>query len=242
MSIIIQQESDNTTMLTSVSFFCPAYRDEGNLPTLIKQVADFLPRIAAVYEIIIVHDGSPDRTGAVADELACTYPFVRVIHHAINEGYGAALRNGFMSARYDYVMYTDGDCQYDVREFSPYLHLLEASDVITGYVEKKAVSSLRMFQSAFYNMIVRFMFNVRIRDINCSMKIYKRIALNMPAVQSTSAFIDAEMLIRAKRAGHIILQFPVTHYKRVSGVASGSRPSVILSTMRDMVLFRLGLL
>ena len=180
--------------------------------------------------------------GAVADELARSYPFTRVIHHAVNKGYGVTLHDGFAAAQHDFVMYTDGDCQYDITEFAPYLYLLEASDILSGHVSVKAVSVMRKIQSVLYNALVFLFFGVRVKDINCSMKIYKRTVLDVITARSTSAFIDAEMLIRARRAGFSVAQFPVTHYPRLSGVASGSRPSVILGTVRDMLLFRLGLL
>src|SRR3989338_8767427 len=132
--------------LSSVSFFCPAYHDERNLPVLIPRVSQFLSEVADTFEIIIVEDGSPDKTGEVADALAKKYMNVRVIHHTKNMGYGVALRDGYAAAKYDYVMYTDGDNQYDVREFLPYLHLLDTADVLSGYVTKKAVSLGRKVQ------------------------------------------------------------------------------------------------
>lgn len=229
-------------MFESLSFFCPAYRDEEHLPVLIGQVAAFLPSVARKYEIIIVHDGSPDRTGEVAENLAHIYPFIRVIHHAKNKGYGTTLRDGFRAARYEYVMYTDGDGQYDITEFKPYLFLLKKADIISGYVRKKAVSFPRKVQSVFYNALVCALFNVHSKDINCSMKIYKKSVLDAIEIRSSSAFIDAEMLIRAQRIGFSIAQFPVTHYERTSGVASGSRPSVIFATIYEMLLFRFGFL
>src|SRR3989344_780338 len=119
-------------LLSEVSFFCPAYHDEDNLPRLIPHVHKFLSEISDKFEIIIVEDGSPDRTGEVADSLSSQYPEVRVIHHPKNMGYGAALRDGFLNAKYQYVMYTDGDFQYDVTEFTPHLDLLKSHDVLSG--------------------------------------------------------------------------------------------------------------
>lgn len=228
--------------LSSVSFFCPAYHDERNLPVLIPKVHRFLSSIADAFEIVIVEDGSPDKTGAVADDLATRYSNVRVIHHEKNMGYGATLRDGFRACRYDYVMYTDGDNQYDVEEFGPYLRLLKDADVISGYVTAKAVSPRRRIQSAVYNFLVRALFFVNLRDVNCSMKVYSRKVLDSIDIKSASAFIDAEMLVRAKRGGFRIAQFPVTHYERSSGLASGSKWSVVGPTIRDMLYFRLGLL
>lgn len=228
----------NFQKLSSVSFFCPAYNDEENLPILIPRVSLFLNDITDTFEIIIVHDGGSDRTGEVADELAKKLPHVRVIHHPKNLGYGTTLRDGFFASKYDYVMYTDGDNQYDVEEFKPYLHLLEDADAISGYVRQKAVSSGRKIQSFCFNTVIKILFCVNLKDVNCSMKMYKKKVIDGMEIKSSSAFIDAEMLIRAKRAGFGIKQFPVTHFVRTGGVASGSKPSVILSTVGDMVKFR----
>ena len=228
--------------LSSISFFCPAYYDEKNLPILIPKVHSFLSSITDTFEIIIVEDGSPDKTGDVADELATRFPYVRVIHHERNMGYGAALRDGFVQARYDYVMYTDGDNQYDVTEFGPYLHLLKSADVISGYVTEKAVTFRRKVQSFVYNWLIRVLFFVWCRDIDCAMKVYSRKALSAMTIKSTSAFIDAEMIIKTKKAGLTVAQFPVSHFPRSSGLASGSKLNVILPTVRDMIKYRFGFL
>lgn len=228
--------------LSSVSFFCPAYHDERNLPVLIPRVHRFLSGITDTFEIIVVHDGSPDRTGEVADRLASEYTHVRVIHHPRNLGYGATLRDGFLAARYDYVMYTDGDNQYDVNEFLPWLHLLDSADAISGYVTQKAASFRRKLQSAVYNGLIAGLFFVRCRDIDCAMKVYRRKVIETISIQSTSCFIDAEMIIKTKKAGFRVAQFPVTHFPRTEGIASGSKFSVISATVRDMLRYRFGLL
>ncbi len=229
--------------LSNVSFFCPAYHDEKNLPRLIPSVVEFLRQVTDIFEIIIVEDGSPDDTGRVADELAQQYPgIVRVIHHAKNLGYGAALRDGFHAARYDYIMYTDGDAQYDVAEFLPYLYLLNANDVISGYAITKAVSLRRRVQSVAYNVFLFLLFGIWYRDANCSMKVYTRQVLDAIDIRSVSAFIDGEMLIKAKRCCFRIAQFPVHHLPRKEGIAHGSTFAVIAGTIRDMLLFRAGLL
>ena len=226
--------------LSSVSFFCPAYHDERNLPVLIPRVSQFLSEVADTFEIIIVEDGSPDKTGEVADALAKKYLNVRVIHHAKNMGYGVALRDGYAAAKYDYVMYTDGDNQYDVREFLPYLTLLETADVLSGYATKKSVSFRRNVQSEAWNLLIYFLFFIRCRDINCAMKIYKRRVLENISIKSSSCFIDAEMIIKAKKVGFKVAQFPVTHLPRTEGLASGSKMSVIVPTIIEMLKYRFG--
>src|SRR3989344_7488074 len=228
--------------LSSVSFFCPAYNDEKNLPILVPYVSKFLREITDLYEIIVVHDGGSDKTGEVADALAREFPNVRGILHAQNMGYGVALRDGFLAAKYDYVMYTDGDNQYDVREFLPYLHLLDTNDVLSGYVTKKAVSFRRKVQSEVWNWLVRILFFIWIRDIDCAMKICKRKVLDNISIKSSSCFIDAEMIIKAKKAGFKVAQFPVTHFPRTEGLASGSKMSIIVDTVVEMLKYRFGTL
>lgn len=228
--------------LPEISFFCPAYNDEKNLPELIPHVFEFLKKHADKFEIIIVDDGAADKTGEVADKLAKRFPFTRVIHHKTNKGYGGALRSGFLETRYDFVMYTDGDNQYDINELELFLPLIKNNDILSGYATKKAVSFGRRVQSIIFNLIIKCLFFINIKDINCSVKVYKRKVLDSFEIKSSSAFIDVEMLVKAKRKGFKIAQFPVTHYERISGVASGSKLNVILPTIVDIFKFRFGLL
>ncbi len=193
------------------------------------------------FEIVIVNNGSHDRTGVIAEDLAKQYKNIRVIHHPRNMGYGGALKTGFASARgdYDYVMYLDSDNQYDINEFNPHLHLLDQFDILSPYAAKKAVTFPRKIQSFVYNFCLNNLFPLKLRDVNCSMKIYKREVIKTVSINSQSAFIDAEVLLKAKRAGFKIHQFPITHFPRKKGVATGSHPSVIWETIKEMVKFRL---
>jgi glycosyltransferase involved in cell wall biosynthesis len=230
--------------LSSVSFFCPAYNDEGNLPDLIPNVFKFLSENSEKFEIIIIDDGGPDKTGEVADELAQRFPNTRVIHHSQNKGYTATLKEGFETGKYDFVCYTDGDNQYDINDLGPYLYLLQNNDVIAGYATKKAVSNFRKFQSWVHNTLINILFLTHFRDINAALKIFKKPVLDKIKINSSpyGAFIDAELILKAHKLGFKIAQFPVIHYERKSGVASGSKPKVILNTIKDMVKLRLNLL
>jgi glycosyltransferase involved in cell wall biosynthesis len=230
--------------LSSVSFFCPAYNDEGNLPELIPAVHAFLSKHVGKFEILIIEDGSPDNTGAVADSLAKKYSDVRVVHHGKNQGYTATLREGFESGTYEYVMYTDGDNQYDITDFEAHLGLMERNDIIAGYARSKAVSRLRSIQSLVFNALISFLFLTNFRDINCSMKLIRRDVLKRIPLRSSphGAFIDAELMVRASRAGMRMAQFPVVHYARKSGIASGSKPGLVWETFKDAFKLRFGLL
>lgn len=228
--------------ISEISFFCPAYNDEGNLPILIPAVHKFLSEVSDRFEITIIEDGSPDNTYEVADKLAHDYSNIRVIHHQKNMGYGATLGEGFRGAKYQYVMYTDGDNQYDVNEFRPYISLLPKFDVLAGYATQKAVNMPRKIQSKVYNLMVNFLSWTNFKDINCSMKIFKKEVLDAIDIKSKSAFVDAELMVSAKNKGFLIKQFPVTHYERMAGIASGSKFNVVADTFKDMIKFRLGLL
>jgi glycosyltransferase involved in cell wall biosynthesis len=241
-STAIPMKETAVPKLSGISFFCPAYNDADNLPVLIPAVISFLESVAERYDVTIVEDGSPDATGSVADEIAATSPHVRVIHHRRNEGYGAALRTGFSAGRYPVVMYTDGDNQYDINELGPQLHELASYDILSGYRIERAGSLWRSIQSRAYGRILNLLFGTSFRDVDCSMKVYKREVLAAMPIRSRSAFIDAEILLRALRRGCRIHQFPVTHRRRVAGRESGSRLRVVLPTIVEMMKFRFHLL
>ncbi len=233
--------------LSSTSFFCPAYNDAGNLPDLIPAVHAFLSKYSDTFEIVIIDDGAKDGTGKVAEEMASRFSCTRVIHHEKNKGYNATLKEGFENGArgdFEYIMYTDGDNQYDVGEFAPYLHLLMENDVIAGYATKKAVSTFRLFQSWVHNTLISVLFFSSFRDINCAMKIFKKPVLEKIEIRSNAfgTFIDAELMLKAKQRGFKVAQFPVTHYERKTGIASGSKPKVVWNTFTDMIKLRLGLL
>ena len=230
--------------LSSVSFFCPAYNDEGNLPDLIPVVFEFLQKHAKEFEIVIIDDGAKDNTGSVADKLSLKFPNIKVIHHQTNKGYTATLKEGFEGARYDYVMYTDGDNQYDVKELEPYLYLLETNDILAGFATVKAVSNIRKIQSLTHNTLINILFRVNFKDINCALKILKKDVLKKIQIKSSpyGAFVDAEIILKSNKLGYKVAQFPVIHYARKNGIASGSNPGLILNTIKDMILLRLNLL
>ncbi len=219
----------------SVSFFCPAYNDEGNIRRTVENVMATLDRVAEEYEITIVEDGSPDGTGAVADGLAGEYPQVSVIHNPRNMGYGGALRTGFNAARkYEVVTYTDGDGQYDFFEFQDLLAAWDGESLVCGYRLNRADSRSRMLQSWVFEICLRFLFGLKVKDVNCSMKLFPRSALDKIQLVSDSAFIDAEILIKLSRMGYRIVQVGVHHFPRLHGAASGAKPGVIFTTISDM--------
>lgn len=222
-------------MKPGVSFFCPAYNDEGNIRNTVESVVSTFNRLSLDHEIVIVDDGSPDNTGAVADQLALEYDTVRVVHHKTNRGYGGALRTGFREASgFDLLTYTDGDGQYDFSEFELLLNALKDEACVIGYRLNRADGLLRDIQTKVYGLLLRFLFKLRVKDVNCSLKLYSRSALDGIEIESDSAFLDGEVLIKLSRNGVQFIEVGVHHHPRLHGEASGSKVSVITGTIRDV--------
>lgn len=226
--------------LPSLSVFFPAYHDEDNIGKVTEAAVGVLNDLGVEYEVIIVHDGSPDRTGEVADELARRHPKVRVIHHPKNLGYGAALKTGFTSAKNAYIFYTDGDNQFDVREMKKFVPLvsLGLSDLVIGFRIRKQYTLYRKITSFTYNLILQVLFDLPYRDVDCAFKMIPKSLIDQIDISSVDAFIDAELLIKAQRLGYSVTEIGVTHRPRLTGT-SGVKSKVILGTIKEMIKFYL---
>jgi glycosyltransferase involved in cell wall biosynthesis len=233
--------------VAALSYFFPAHNEEANLRGLVGEALETLPRLADSFEIVIVDDGSRDATPAIADELAAAHPEVRAVHHPVNLGYGAALRSGFAAARYDVLGFTDGDRQFHVEDLGRLLERLEASDVrprpdvVAGYRIQRADPLVRTVYARLYRLANRIFFGLKVRDVDCACKVFRRDALRDIAVESGGAFFSAELLIKLSAAGHEIDEVGVPHYPRVAGSPTGAKPSVVLRAVRDFWLLRLRL-
>lgn len=205
-------------MAESISVFLPAYNDEATIAPLVGNALAVLQTLADDFEVIVVDDGSTDRTAAVLDELARADPRVRVIHHDSNCGYGGALRTGFASATRELVFYTDGDGQYDVREIALLLPLLgEGVDVVNGYKIKRADGWQRKAIGAAYNRLVHLLFSIPIRDVDCDFRLIRRRAVEEIELVSSSGSICVELVHKLHRAGCVFAEVPVHHHPRPHG-------------------------
>jgi len=223
-----------------VSFFCPAYNDEGNIRGTVETALATFDRLSLPHEIVVVEDGSPDNTAEVVDILAAEYATVRAIHHETNRGYGGALRSGFAEARnFALTTYTDGDGQYDFSEFEKLLEAWEEGSCVIGYRISRAEGFRRHFQNRVYSTLLRILFGLNVRDVNASLKLFPRSQLDRIEITSNSSFLDAEVLIKLIRLRVPVREVPVHHYPRLHGEASGTRPGVIFDTIREMLAFRL---
>jgi glycosyltransferase involved in cell wall biosynthesis len=222
-----------------LSVFFPAYYDEGNIGKVVESAVKVLEELKLKdYEVVVIEDGSPDKTGEVADAMAARYEKVRVIHHEKNMGYGATLKDGFTSAKLDYVFYTDGDNQFDLNELKRFVALVPFADMIVGYRKKKQYSLYRKFTSLSYNYLLKLIFGLDYWDIDCAFKLFRRDLFDKITINSVDAFIDAEIMLKAKLLGYTSIEMGVTHLPRVDGVSTGARPSVILRTIREVFEYR----
>ncbi len=231
--------------VAELSYFFPAHNEEGNVEALVADALVALPRLASRFEIIIVNDGSRDRTGALADALASANPgIVRVIHHATNLGYGAALRSGFRVARFGLVAFTDGDRQFavaDLGRLTARIAEADQPDVVVGFRIQRADPLIRTLYARSYRLANRILFGLRVTDVDCACKLFRRDSLRGLRVESGGAFFSAELLIKLSAAGRSVVQVGIPHYPRTVGSPTGARPAVILRAVRDFWNLRLRL-
>jgi glycosyltransferase involved in cell wall biosynthesis len=229
--------------LPRLSYFFPAHNEEANVAGLVAEAIATLPTLADEFEIIVVDDGSKDSTGRIADELAAANPeLVRAVHHPTNQGYGAALRSGFRAARHDHVAFTDGDRQFRVADVGRLVDRMaepDRPDAVAGFRIKRADPLVRTVYARLYRLANRIFFGLRVRDVDCACKLFRREALEGVAVESGGAFFSAELLIKLQAAGRSVAEVGVPHYARTAGSPTGAKPAVVFRAVRDFWLLRL---
>jgi glycosyltransferase involved in cell wall biosynthesis len=206
------------TQKPGLSVFFPAYNDSGTIASLVIAARQTARSLTPDYEVIIVNDGSADTTARIADELARTYPEVRVVHHERNRGYGGALRSGFAAATRDLVFYTDGDAQYDPMEMSVLWHALtDDVDLVNGYKISRSDPLHRIVIGRIYHHTVKLLFRLRVRDVDCDFRLMRRSIFDRVRLEKNSGVICLEMMKKIQDAGFRIAEVPVHHYHRAHG-------------------------
>ena len=222
----------------SISVFLPCYNEEENVERTAANALEVLEAISNDYELIIVNDGSGDRTGEIARRLAGANPRIRVVDHPVNRGYGGALQSGFRVATKEFVFYTDGDGQFDMKELPALLPLIKQCDIVSGYRMNRQDNFIRKINAWCWGRLVNFVFSMHIRDVDCSFKLFKRAIYDNIKMRSNGALIDAEILARAQRKGYKVIQRGVNHYPRIAGKATGAKLSVILRAFKELMALR----
>ncbi len=219
-----------------ISAFFPAYNDAGSLPALLERAFQTLSASAEDYEVIVVNDGSQDETGEVLERLRIQYePRLRVITHETNRGYGGALRSGFAAATRDLVFYTDGDGQYDPGELPSLLTCFGPGvGMVNGYKLERQDPWHRVALGWLYNRFARFIFRIRLRDIDCDFRLIRRELLQSLELSSTSGTICVELVRKVERSGWAVAEVGVHHYPRLHGRSQFFRWKSLLTTFRQI--------
>src|SRR5947207_12191172 len=201
-----------------LSVFFPAYNDSGTIASMVIRAVQAAAELTPDYEVIIVNDGSADATPAIIDELARTYPNVRVLHHPSNRGYGGALQTGFRSATKELIFYTDGDAQYDPAELAVlWAKMGPDIDLVNGYKISRADPLHRIVIGRLYHYIVSILFGLKVRDVDCDFRLMRRAIFERVGLDKTSGVICLEMMKKIQDAGFRIVEVPVHHYHRAFG-------------------------
>lgn len=221
--------STASARLASLSVFFPCLNEEKNVPIFVKEALDVLPKFAKKFEIIIVNDGSTDRTQQVAEELARTHrDIIKVVSHPKNRGYGASVRTGFATAKYDWVFFTDGDLQFRLAQLKTFIPHAKKYDAIIGVRKKRAEGFSRSRNAKLFKLYIDLLFRLDVKDIDCAFKLFRRSTINSITLESNGAFISSELLYKLKKQKVSMKQIPVDHFPRQYGSPTGANFRVII--------------
>jgi glycosyltransferase involved in cell wall biosynthesis len=221
-------------LLEGISIVLPCHDEEANLPAMLMEARAAGRRVAAEYEVIVVDDGSADRTPEIAEE----WPTVRVVSHEQNLGYGAAVRSGLAAARMPWVFLTDADRQFDLQELGAFAARAGEADVIVGRRAERADPLYRRVTADAWNALVRAMFKIDVADVDCAFKLIRRDLLDGIELSSGGAVISTELLARLAARGARIEEHEVTHRARLAGRQSGNHPRVVARAFRELFELR----
>ncbi|MBI2424700.1 MAG: glycosyltransferase family 2 protein [Candidatus Hydrogenedentes bacterium] len=202
----------------SVSIFYPCYNDWGTMGSMVLFTLETAEKLGLDYDLTIIDDGSPAHTLELLDAIQKTWPQVKVLRHEKNRGYGGALRSGFQAAAKEWIFYTDGDAQYDVRELE---RLVAAAgpevDVVQGYKITRHDPLHRIVIGRIYHYLVKLAFGLKLRDVDCDFRLIRRTVFDKVALKSDSGLICAEMMTKIQRNGFRVTEVPVHHFERAHG-------------------------
>jgi glycosyltransferase involved in cell wall biosynthesis len=230
----------------SLTIFFPMWNEQEVIRTTVGAASEAAQELVltgeiGTYEILIVDDASTDDTPAIADELARSDSHIRVMHHAVNRKLGGTLKTGFAEAKGELVLYTDADLPFDMAELAKAVRLIRIydADIVSAYrLDRTGEGPRRFVYSYVYNFLVRYLFRLRVRDVNFAFKLVRRNVLNRVALKSEGSFIDVELLARSHRLGFHIVQFGVDYFPRSRGVSTLSSSAVIAKILRELVVLR----
>lgn len=223
-----------------VSFVYPMYNEIGNIEKVVRSTHALGKAVLDEFEIVVVDDCSTDGCGDIADQLAQEFPELRVIHHEQNRKLGGALKTGFAAARKEYILYMDSDLPVAFSDVEDCLkNLTEQPDILIGYRIGRAEGAFRHVQSFGYNLLLRMVFGLHVKDANFAFKLFRRDVVS-DSLQSEGSFIDAELLLEALKRGYKIREHGFQYHVRTAGVSTLGSPKVIPQLLKEMAIYWLG--
>ncbi len=234
----ITKAKSSLEKLDELSVFYPAYNEGERIAKTIENTFVHLPKVATKYEVVVVNDGSKDDTEQVVNKLMKKYKELKIVTHNPNRGYGEALKTGFANSKYEWVVFTDSDGQFDFGEITNFIDTQKktGADLVIGYYKDRAVPFYRKFNSYMWQLIVYILFGLKVRDIDCAFKLINQRVIKAisPLESGRGAFISSEFLIKAQKKGFKIVEIPITHYPRVGGQGTGANLDVIMQSFVDL--------
>jgi Glycosyl transferase family 2 len=222
--------------LSGVSVFLPCHNEEGNIERVAAGLEAELPRLAERYEIVIVDDGSRDLTGEIADRLAAANPHLKVVHHPVNRGYGAAVSSGIRACTQPWVVLCDGDGQFAAADIARLAAKVPGYDVVVGHRAHRADPLMRRINGKAWTVLMRLLLGIHVRDIDCGLKLFRRDLLEGIDMQAKGAMISAELMAQLAGRGAKICEVDVGHLPRLAGEQSGASLKVIARAFRELFL------
>lgn len=220
--------------LSSLSIFTPAFNEESNIKNTIKDALKHAKKVSKKYEVIIIDDGSQDKTASIVKKITIKNPHVKLISHKQNLGYGAAIKTGLKACRYNWIFFTDSDGQFKLNELEKFVKQRNNADLIIGYRKKRMDPFHRIFIAGVLLKIWnRVLFGLKVKDVDCAYKLFKKEIIEDIDLETESAITVTELLVKAKEKGYTFHQIPVTHYARKHGEQTGGNFSVILKAARE---------
>jgi glycosyltransferase involved in cell wall biosynthesis len=223
-----------THVLPGLTIVLPCLDEEANIAVAIRSAAEVGARTSEAYEIIVVDDGSTDRTAEIATRFVDDSRRVRLLMHPHNRGYGAAVRTGLEAARMPWVLLTDADLQFDLRDLEDFVMLTRSADVVAGRRVVRQDPVRRRLAGAAWSRLMRTLFDLPVRDVDCAFKLVRRDLVDGVELRATGALISTELLIACRAQGARIVEHGVRHRPRVAGAASGSRPRVVTRAFAEL--------
>ena len=220
--------------MISLSVVLPAYNEAKNIEGTVSEAISYLREKFEQFEIIVVNDGSVDGTREVVERLSLSNPKIVLVNHPVNLGYGSALRSGFERASLDYIFFMDSDGQFKISDVDRLIPFIENYDVIVGYRGKRADSFIRSLNTRIYHLYIRFLFGLKVRDIDCAFKLFPKSAYDaIKPIKSDGALFSAEFLIKLTKKGFRLREVPVRHFPRRFGKQTGANLRVILRMFKE---------